>query len=92
MPFFPHTTANGKSQGSDLNQVTEWMETSGKPTHLWVNNIDMDILVGPQAEHLGNGLVHTDGLCHRTRGDSREVNAPKCLQAQNQHCVTVMKH
>lgn len=58
----------------------EWMETSGKTTHLWVNNIDMDILVGPQAEHLSNGLIHTDGFCRKTRKDSREVNIPNSFQ------------
>lgn len=80
MPFFPQTTEDGKSQGSDLSQVMERMETSGKTTHLWVNNIDMDILVGPQAEHLCNCLIHTDRFCHTTRKDSTEVNAPRRFQ------------
>lgn len=75
MLFFPQTTVDGKSQDSDLSQVMEWMETSGKTTHLWVNNIDMDILVGPQAEHLCNCLIHTDRFCHENERARRELNA-----------------
>lgn len=56
------------------------METSGKPTDLWVNNIDVDILVRPQAEHLRHCLVHTDRFCQGTRKDSREVNVTNRCQ------------
>lgn len=58
----------------------ERMETSGKTTHLWVNNIDMDILVGPQAEHLCNCLIHTDRFCHENERARRELNAPSRFQ------------
>lgn len=58
----------------------ETMETSGKTTHLWVNNIDMDILVGPQAEHLCNCLIHTDRFCHENERARKEVNAPSRFQ------------
>lgn len=92
MPFSPQTTADGKPQGSDLSQAMEWMETSGRTTHLWVNNIDMDILVGPQAEHLGNGLIHTDGLCPKPERSECPQQLPRGLRAQNQHWETVMKY
>lgn len=96
MPFFPQTTVDGKSQGSDLSQVMEWMETSGKTTHLWVNNIDMDILVRPQAEHLCNCLIHTYRFCHKNERGQQRSQCPQqvssALQVQNQHSETVMKH
>lgn len=72
------------------------MEKSCKATHLWVNNIHMDILVWPQPEHLCDCLIHTYSFCHKNeKGQQRSEHPQKVssgLQIQKQYSETVIKH